>query len=152
MKPIRTALLLPMLVVSLVAPAGQGRAQTNDTTAEITKFEARFSSALARNAVDELGRYLSADWKIISGDGSIIDRTRFLGVIASGDLKHTKMSSENLTILLYGNTALVTSHAQSAGSYKGSDFETNEIGTDVIVKTEGHWVCVLTQLTTIAQH
>jgi Domain of unknown function (DUF4440) len=147
---LRTAFLLAISTIFLFT-AGQGRAQT-DANADITKFEAAFSSAIARNAVDELERYLSADWKIISGDGSIIDRTRFLKVIASGDLKHTKMSSENPTIRRYGNTALVTSHAQSAGSYKGADFETNEMGTDVIVKTEGRWVCVLTQLTTIAKH
>jgi len=146
----RTAFQLAISTIFLFA-AGQVPAQP-DADAEIKEFEAGFSSALARNAVDELERYLSADWKIISGDGSIIDRTRFLKVIASGDLKHTKMSSENPTVRRYGNTALVTSHAQSAGSYKGADFETNEVGTDVIVKTEGHWVCVLTQLTTIAKH
>jgi Domain of unknown function (DUF4440) len=147
---LRTAFLLAISTIFLFT-AGRGGAQT-DANADITKFETEFSSALTRNAVDELERYLSSDWKIISGDGSIIDRTKFLKVILSGDLKHTKMSSENPTIRRYGNTALVTSHAQSAGSYKGVDFETNEMGTDVIVKTEGRWVCVLTQLTTIAKH
>jgi hypothetical protein len=118
--------------------------------ADIAQFEAGFSSALARNAVQELQRYLSEDWKIVSGDGSVIDRTRFLKVVANGDLKHSKMTSENPTIRTYGNTALVTSHLISAGSYKGVEFATNEIGTDVIVKIHSHWVCVLTQLTTIA--
>lgn len=151
MKPTCTALLIPLFLLTLTALAGQGRAQTHDATADIAKFDAAFSSALARNAVDELERYLSDDWSIISGDGAKIDKTRFLKVIASGDLKHTKMTFENQTIRRYGNMALVTSNAHSAGSYKGREFQTDEIGTDVIVEIHGHWVCVLTQLTTIAK-
>jgi len=151
MTHLRTMLLLAVSLLSLTL-AGQAWAQTHDATAEITKFEAAFSSTLARNAAQELEHYLSADWRIISGDGSIIDRARFLKVIASGDLKHTNMTSENQTISLYGNTALVTSHSHSAGSYKNMPFETDEIGSDVIAKIHGHWVCVLTQLTTIAKH
>src|SRR5882724_13452554 len=110
MTQLRTVLLLTVSLLSLT-PAGQAWAQTHDAAAEITKFEAAFSSALASNGAQELEHYLSADWKIISGDGSIIDRARFLKVIASGDLKHTNMTSENQTIRFYGNTALVTSHS-----------------------------------------
>jgi hypothetical protein len=61
------------------------------------------------------------------------------------------MSFHQPTIRLCGNMALATSHAKSGGSYKGVEFQTDEIGTDVIVKIHGRWVCVLTQLTTVAQ-
>jgi hypothetical protein len=149
MKPIRTAALI---VVSLMASGGQVRAQTADANADIKRFEAAFSSALARNAVDELEDYLADDWRIVSGDGDIIDKKRFLKVIAGGDLKHSNMTSENQTIRRYGNMVLVTAREKSAGSYKNTTFETDEIGTDVIVKIRGHWVCVLTQLTSIAKH
>jgi hypothetical protein len=152
MTPIRSAFLLAISAITLPLAAGQARAQTHDATAEIAKFEADFSTALARNAAQELEHYLSADWKIISGDGSIIDRARFLKVIAGGDLKHTKMTSENQTIRRYGNMAVITAREKSGGSYKNMPFETDEIGTDVIAKIHGHWVCVLTQLTTIASH
>jgi hypothetical protein len=151
MKRSANVLLLLTSTLAMIV-SGQGRAQTPDSTADVTEFEAGFSSALVRNAVQELEHYLSEDWKIVSGDGVIIDKNRFLKVIASGDLKHTRMTSENQTIRRYGNVALVTSHALSAGSYKTVSFETDEIGTDVIVKIHGHWVCVLTQLTTIAKH
>ncbi len=147
---------LPTLVLLTYVLAMIGsepvRAQTTDANADITQFEAAFSSALARNAVDELERYLADDWKIVSGDGDIIDKKRFLKVIASGDLKHTKMTTENQTIRRYGTVALITAHAQSAGSYQNVGFEANEIGTDVIAKVHGRWVCVLTQLTAVAKH
>jgi hypothetical protein len=149
MTPIRSAFLLAIAAISSTSMAQQAR--TQDSTADIAKFETDFSSALARNAVDELEGYLSADWKIVSGDGDIIDKKRFLKVIASGELKHTKMTSENQTIRRYGNVALATAHLTSAGSYKNMPFATDEIGTDAIAKIHGHWVCVLTQLTTVAK-
>jgi ketosteroid isomerase-like protein len=148
----KTNLVILMLSLLLYTIGFQVRANDvakRDKNAEIQQFEKRFSSALDRNDVGELQDYLSDDWKIVSGDGGIIDRARFLKVIASGDLKHSKMSFSEPSIRLYGDTALVTSHAQSGGSYKGVDFQTDEIGTDVIVMKGGHWVCVFTQLTTI---
>jgi ketosteroid isomerase-like protein len=139
-------LLLPYTIGFEVHASEPAKRNPN---AEIQQFEERFSSALARNDVGELQRYLSDDWRIVSGDGGVIDRARFLRVIGSGDLKHSKMSFSEPTIRVYGDTALVTSHAQSGGSYKGVDFQTDEIGTDVIVKKGGQWVCVFTQLTAI---
>jgi hypothetical protein len=146
----RRALML-FSVIGLFQVAGQAGARPQtDPTAEISKFEQGFSAALAGNDVGALEHYVSDDWRIVSGDGVVISRARFLSVVASGDLKHEKMSSQDQTIRLYGDTALVTARTQSAGSYKGAAFRTDEIGTDVIVRDHGRWVCVLTQLTTVA--
>jgi Domain of unknown function (DUF4440) len=139
-----------LLPLSLLLMSTLGLTGLEHANPDIKQFEAAFSSALARNAVGELEGYLSDDWKIVSGDGDIIDKKRFLKVIASGDLKHTKMTSENQTIRRYGDVALVTARAKSTGAYKNMPFDTDEIGTDVIVRMHGHWVCVLTQLTTVS--
>jgi ketosteroid isomerase-like protein len=147
-KPV--TLMLPILLFTIGFQANANDALNKKAIAEIQQFEQRFSSALARNDVGELQIYLSEDWRIVSGDGGVIDRARFLKVIGGGDLKHSQMSFSEPSIRGYGDTALVTSHAQSAGSYKGVDFKTDEIGTDVIVRKAGRWVCVFTQLTTIA--
>jgi ketosteroid isomerase-like protein len=130
--------------------AGGGEARANSAT-EIKLFEDGFSTALAHNDAGALKRYLSEGWKIVSGDGQVITRARFLDVIASGDLKHDTMSSQDQTIELYGDTALVTGRAQSGGRYKGVEFHTDEIGTDVLVKVHDRWVCVFTQLTTVTR-
>jgi ketosteroid isomerase-like protein len=149
MKTKLVTFLLTILLFTLGFQVNANEALKKKAIAEIQQFEMRFSSALARNDVGELQNYLSDDWRVVSGDGGVIDRARFLKVIASGDLKHSQMSFSDPSIRVYGDTALVTSHAQSGGSYKGVDFKTDEIGTDVIVKKGGHWVCVFTQLTTI---
>jgi ketosteroid isomerase-like protein len=149
MKTNPVILMLSLLPYTIGFQAHANEAAKRNANAEIQQFEERFSSALARNDVGELQSYVSDDWRIVSGDGGVIDRARFLKVIGSGDLKHSKMSFSEPTIRVYGDTALVTSHGQSGGSYKGVDFQTDEIGTDVIVRKGGRWVCVFTQLTTI---
>jgi ketosteroid isomerase-like protein len=145
--------LLPLFVaaISLQIESHAGEPSRESVDAEILRFEEGFSSALAANDMSALQAYLADDWSIVSGDGQLISRARFLSVVASGDLKHDKMNFQQPTIRIYGNTALATSHAQSGGSYKGVAFHTDEIGTDVIVKIHGRWLCVLTQLTTVAQ-
>jgi hypothetical protein len=144
--------LLSISAIGLfLAEAHAGERPQKNPEAEIIQFEKNFSSSLERNDVAALERHLSVDWRIVSGDGQVIDRKTFLKVIASGDLKHDKMSLDQPTIQLYGDTALATSHAKSGGSYRGVAFQTDEIGTDVIVRIHGRWVCVFTQLTTVAQ-
>jgi len=149
MKTKQVTLMLSVLLFAVGFQTNANEAHKKNAIAEIQQFEKRFSSALARNDVGELQTYLSEDWRIVSGDGGVIDRARFLKVIGSGDLKHSQMSFSEASIRVYGDMALVTSHAQSGGTYKGVDFKTDEMGTDVIVKKGGKWVCVFTQLTTI---
>jgi Domain of unknown function (DUF4440) len=142
-------LFLAAVLLQIDSRAGERPRETAD--AEILRFEQGFSSALANNDVGALQDYLADDWSIVSGDGQLISRAKFLSVIAGGDLKHDKVNFQPPTIRIYGNTSLATSHAQSGGSYKGVPFHTDEIGTDVIVKIHGRWVCVLTQLTTVVK-
>jgi ketosteroid isomerase-like protein len=152
MKSIHLSLLILMITaIGAFQVPGQAKAPVNSDSADILKFEEGFSAALAHNDLAALERYLSDDWSIVSGDGQVISRERFLNVIASGDLKHDEMSFHQPAIRMFGDMAVATSHARSGGSYKGVQFHTDEIGTDVIVKIHGRWVCVLTQLTTVAQ-
>ena len=70
--------------------------------------------------MNTLERYLAEDWRIVSGDGSVITREIFLKVMAGGDLVHQSMDPQDQTIRLYGDVAVVTAHIQSGGSYKGN--------------------------------
>jgi Domain of unknown function (DUF4440) len=144
-------LLLALLTAMVFAMSGRvvEAAAPRDTIVQIEKFEDDFSAALARNDVVSLQQLLSEDWKIISGDGSTITKTRFFSVLSSGELKHDTMTFDARTIRIYDNVALVTEHARSGGSYKGAAFHTDEVSTDVIVNNKGRWICVFTQLTTI---
>ena len=118
--------------------------------AAVLRAERQFSAAVAANDARAIASVTAEDWQIIDSDGHVIPRTAFLQVIASGTLKHTVLSSSAVTVRMYGNAAVVTAHSKSAGTYAGSAFSTDEVSTDVWVRKNNRWWCVLTQLTALS--
>ena len=90
---------------------------------------------------------MSEDWVIIGTDGGITSKENFLAFISSGDLKHSKMDFEDLRIEIYDNTGVVTSRGTSSGTYKDQPFTLYEWSSNVFIRKEGKWQCVLTMLT-----
>ena len=118
---------------------------------EILELEREFSQAIATNDADAVGRFLANDWIVIDPDGGIIDRARFLGVIKSGALTHEMMESADTRVRIYGDTAIVTTLTTTKGKFSGQVFSTLERATDVFVKQDGRWQCVLSHLTRFAK-
>jgi ketosteroid isomerase-like protein len=118
---------------------------------ELLKLEREFAEAIVRNDPEAIGRLVADDWIIIDPDGGIVDRTRFFEVIKSGALTHDMMESEDLRVRVYGDSAVVTGLTRTKGKFMGEEFSTQERATDVFVKFEGRWRCVLTHLTRFAK-
>jgi len=114
---------------------------------ELLKVEKGFVDAIAKNDLDAIERFVIDDWIIINADGGIIDRERFLEVIKSGTLTHEMMESEDMRVRVYGDSAVVSALTRSKGKFMGQEFTTHERSTDVFVRRDGQWRCVLTQLT-----
>jgi ketosteroid isomerase-like protein len=114
---------------------------------EVLRTEKEFSQAIVKNDAEAVARYLTDDWIIVDPDGGIIDKARFLGVIKSGALTHETMESEDTTVRVYGNTAIVTALTTTKGAFSGQGFTTQERATDVFVKQDGRWQCAFSQLT-----
>jgi ketosteroid isomerase-like protein len=117
------------------------------TEAELLKLEKEFAAAIVSNDLEGIGRLVADDWIIIDPDGGIVDRTRFFEVIKSSALTHDMMESEDFRIRIYGDSAVVTALTRTNGKFMGQEFSTQERATDVFVKRDGRWQCVLTHLT-----
>jgi ketosteroid isomerase-like protein len=114
---------------------------------ELLKLENEFAEAIVNNNLEGIGRLVTDDWIIIGPDGEIVDRARFFEVIKSGALTHDMMESEDLRVRVYGDSAVVTALTRTRGKFMGQDFSTQERATDVFVKRDGQWQCVLSHLT-----
>jgi ketosteroid isomerase-like protein len=114
---------------------------------ELLKLEKEFTEAIVKNDPEAIGRLVADDWIIIDPDGGIVERTRFFEVIKSGALTHDMMESEDLRVRVYGDSAVVTAVTRTKGKFMGQEFSTQERATDVFVKRDGRWQCVLTHLT-----
>ena len=122
-----------------------------DSEKEILEVERKFGEAMIQNDAEAIGRILSDDWIIIDPDGGVIDKSRFLDVIKSGALKHEAMDSEDIRVRTYPNIATVTAVTHTRTKYLEKEFTTHERATDVFVKKDERWQCVLTHLTTLTK-
>lgn len=114
---------------------------------EVLKVEKGFADAIAKNDSESIERFVTDDWIIINSDGGIIEKERFLEVIKSGALTHEVMQSDDIRVRVYGDSAVVSALTRSKGKFMEQEFTTHERSTDVFVRRDGQWRCVLTQLT-----
>ena len=121
--------------------------KTSERQEELLELEKAFAQAIVSNDLEGIGRLVTDDWIIIDPNGEIVDRTRFFEVIKSGALTHEMMESEDLRVRVYGDSAVVTAVTRTKGAFMGQNFSTQERATDVFVKRDGRWQCVLTHLT-----
>jgi ketosteroid isomerase-like protein len=121
--------------------------KTSEAEEELLKVEKEFAKTIVSNDLEGLGRLVTDDWIIIDPNGEVVDRARFFEVIKSGALTHDIMESEDLRVRVYGDSAVVTAVTRTKGKFMGQEFSTQERATDVFVKRDGRWRCVLTHLT-----
>jgi ketosteroid isomerase-like protein len=114
---------------------------------EVLKVEKGFADAIAKNDSESIERFVTDDWIIINSDGGIIEKERFLEVIKSEALTHEVMQSDDIRVRVYGDSAVVSALTRSKGKFMEQEFTTHERSTDVFVRHDGQWRCVLTQLT-----
>ena len=125
--------------------------KTGEAEQELLTLEKAFGEAIVKNDVEGIGRIVTDDWIIIDPNGEIVDRVRFLDVIKSGALTHDIMESEDLRVRVYGDSAVVTAITSTKGKFMGQEFSTRERATDVFIKRDRRWQCVLTHLTKVAK-
>jgi ketosteroid isomerase-like protein len=113
---------------------------------ELITVANEWDRAMVQNDADAIARYMADDWIIVGADGSMSDKATFLELVKSGALTHNVMKSDEFRIRIYGDTAVLLARGVSAGRYHEHAFSEVEQSSNVFVKQQGHWRCVLTHL------
>lgn len=121
-----------------------------DTEQELLRVVRDWDEAMVQNDANAIGRYMAVDWTIVGPDGGSMDKPAFLGLIESGVLSHDVMQTEDLTIRVYGDAAVVTGRGLSGGMYQGRAFREVERQSNVFIRQGAQWKCVLTHLSRLA--
>ena len=116
------------------------------TDHELIHLSHAWDRAMVTNDPDAIGEFMAEDWVIIGADGLEIDKASFLALVRSGALTHDTMTSEDLSVRTYGDTAVVFSRGVSGGRFHDHPFREYERASSVFVKRGGRWRCVLTHL------
>jgi ketosteroid isomerase-like protein len=115
--------------------------------AELLSAEHDWADAIVSNNPERIARFMADDWVMVSDTG-VSPRLQFLASVESGDLSHSAMQFvSDARIRVYGETAVVTARMTNTAHFQGHQIDADEWTTDVFVRRNGRWVCVLTHIT-----
>jgi len=106
-------------------------------------------TALGRNDTAALDRIYADDYTNVIDSGVLTTKAPRLASIKSGELKFESVSSDELNVRLYGQTAVATYRATSKVQFKGQDIGGQFRVTVTLVKIKGRWQVVAAQNTRI---
>ncbi|NMD60004.1 UNVERIFIED_ORG: uncharacterized protein (TIGR02246 family) [Nocardia globerula] len=122
----------------------------DDVQADILAIHEQWSTAIVSNDAERIGRFMADDWVIVSYSG-ITSKEQFLSIIQSGELTHSTFDRVNdARVRTYGDTAVLTARLTNTAHYRGRQFDADEWTTDVFVRRNGRWLCVLSHITAAA--
>ena len=130
------------LVMAHPAWAGLPHKDTHQIHKEIEALEQRWRDAIVSNNVSEMDHLLADDYIGISANGTVETKAQALALRKAGTVKITQLDLNDLKVRVYGDTAVVTSQAQLAGTNGQSDISGDYRYTRVYNKRLGQWKIV----------
>jgi ketosteroid isomerase-like protein len=114
---------------------------------EILAISEGWSRAIVANDADAIGKFMADDWIMVSERG-VSTKEHFLSFVRSGQLTHDSMELGQLgDIKIYGDTAILAARVTNVAHFGGVTFNANEWTTDVFIRCDGEWKCVLSHIT-----
>ena len=119
---------------------------TDKLQTEFETLEEEWAKAIVSNDAEAIAGFMADDWVIV-GDSGITERRDFLELVTSGVLTHEMMKGDVKCARVYGDVAVVVARGVNSGHYQGQAFSSDEWITDVFIRRDNRWQCVLTHLT-----
>jgi ketosteroid isomerase-like protein len=111
---------------------------------ELRQMNDEWVKALVRGDAETLNRIMAEDFFFaypMEGD----DKARFLADITSGDVRVKYLNRENVTVRIWGNTAMLTAKDSAKWFYQGRDFSGHYKIVHIYSQRDGRWQLVSVQ-------
>jgi len=148
--------LLFVLVLALAMPA-LGRASRpksnatgpveEETVREIVDLERQAKEAALHRDAAFSERTLADDYMAITPLGQVVSKSDTVAARKTSQIKYGMIDISEMTVRLYGNTAIVTARAEVKGTELGEAFSGPYRFTRVWMRRNGHWLTVSYQAT-----
>jgi ketosteroid isomerase-like protein len=136
--------------VNLPSESFASQANTSGTVAELTQIEHGLVKAWLNGDRKMVDDTLAAEWSVIDFAGNVLTKAQVMKEFG-GDRKIESGSVDDLSVRVYGDTAVVTGRSVFNGSYQGKSASVTQRFTDVFIKRDGRWQVVASQATLIKQ-
>ena len=140
----RSALLIAAIVL-IVAPIGVAQQQSATGNHQISVEEVirkldneRIQAQIHADAT-ALDRIYAADFIGVGPSGTVRTKPQVISDFTSGDLKFQSITTDDVQVRVYGNTAVETGRSTMIGQDKGQTVPRDTRFTRVWVKQQGHW-------------
>lgn len=122
-------------------------ANLNAIEQEVYNVSERWAEAIVANDADTIGSFMADEWIMVSERG-VSTKEHFLSFVSSGQLTHSSMELAELGgITIFGDTAVMAARITNTAHFSGETFNANEWTSDVFIKRNGEWKCVITHIT-----
>ena len=112
---------------------------------DILEISAAWDAALVANNAVAVASFMADDWVYVGPTGAT-PKADIVGWIASGRLAHYTMQIvAPARVAVHGDTAIVTARKASTGAWDGVAYAADEWISEVYVRHDGKWLCVLSQ-------
>ena len=144
----RPALFIAAVVLT-VAPMGVAQKESargsHQTSVEevIRKLDNERIQAQIHADATALDRIYAADFIGVGPSGTVRTKPQVILDFTSGDLKFQSITTDDVQVRVYGNTAVETGRSTMNGQDKGKAVPRDNRFTRVWVKQQGHWQLVL---------
>jgi ketosteroid isomerase-like protein len=142
--------LMCAAVIATLASAPVLAAETAKVEAALMQTEQMLADSLLKQDSAPFKKTLDDTFVFVTPDGSLQQRAAFVDDLDNGNLKVTSTSNDDMSVRVYGDTAVVSYRSTDKGMYKDTDISGQYRWTDVFVKQKGEWRIVATQGTPIA--
>jgi uncharacterized protein (TIGR02246 family) len=138
----RPALFIAVLVLT-VAPMGVGQEQRGSdrpiVEEAIKKLDNERIQAQIHADATALDRIYAADFIGVGPSGTLRTKPQVISDFTSGDLKFQSITTDDVQVRVYGNTAVETGRSTMNGQDKGKTVPRDTRFTRVWVKQQGRW-------------
>lgn len=121
----------------------------SETEQQLTDLGDAWAQSMVANDAERIGSFMADEWVMVS-DRGISTKEHFLGFISSGQLTHSMFEMRgDARIKVYGDTAVLSCRVVNTAHFGGQQFDADEWTSDVFVKRDVKWLCVLSHITPV---
>jgi ketosteroid isomerase-like protein len=143
-------ILLAFFLASTAVLATAQQQNISEDGGRVLGLEKAWNLALEEKDTKALDMLLANTMISIDIDGSLSSRSEFLASIKSPDYQPSQAVTEQSTVQVYGDTAVVVGIFRVKGTEKGKPYVRRERFVDTWIKRNGTWQCVVTSSTLIS--
>lgn len=130
-------------------PVKKNIATNSKAELEVRKVQSDRLKALAMSDISKLDQIVGNDLIYISPVGKVQTKADIVNDLKTGALKVSSIEPVEMTVRVYGNTAVVNYMTVSKFVDNGKNYDNQIRSTSVYVKRQGRWQLVSQQMTRV---